>query len=97
MRCPQEQAARSTRNGAKTTLSDGVSIRDLQGVGLDDDPKRYTQLLEPSLALRPSIAVYFPNAETCRVSNLRQAREVPLPLDLSFQQELPTACASGRP
>ena len=83
MRRPQEEAARSTHNGAKTKLSDGVSFRDVRDVGLDDDPKRYTQLLKPSLELRPSIAVYFSKRRDLqRQQPPGQPRGAPLPLHL---------------
>ena len=89
---------RSTNNGAKNTLSDGVSFRYVRGIGLDDDSKRYTQLLKPSLELRPSIAVYFAHAEACRVRNLLGKRVESLcRCTFSFNGNSPPHTRSGRP
>ena len=74
MRRPQEEAARSTNESAKSALDNGISLRDVRGITFYDDPKGFAQRLEPPPEVSLAITIYFHDAETFRISDILDSR-----------------------
>ena len=74
VRRPQEEAARSTNDGAKSALGNGISLKDVRGVSLYHDSKGLAQRLEPPSELSFAVTVYFHDADTFRISDILDNR-----------------------